>query len=119
MSSGLSASRQAPGQRAQAARRATSSSGEAAGRPRVVGVGHGGSLFLIDSGRPVQNPDPADPMLPAGWIYNRPSMTLMPGGGRLPLRTYLEHGEWDDVTLPPEEIAAIEASVALQLAHEP
>lgn len=93
-------------------------SNEAAGRPRVVGVAHGGSLFLIDSGRPVPNFDPTEPMLRAGWIYDWPGMTLMPGGGTLPVGTYLSHGTWEEVVLPPEEIAAIEASVTLLLADE-
>jgi hypothetical protein len=93
-------------------------SDEAVGRPRVVGVTQGGSLFLIDSGRPVPNCDPAEPMLRAGWIYDRPSMKLMAGGGTLPVGTYLSHGNWDEVALPPEEIAALEANVALLLADE-
>jgi hypothetical protein len=118
MSSGLSASRRAPGRRAGATVFGPAARDEQVGRPRIVGVAHGGSLFLIDSGRPVPNCDPTEPLVRAGWIYNRPSMKLMAGGGSLPVGTYLERGKWDEVTLPPEEIAAIEANVALLLADE-
>ena len=114
MSSGLSATRRASGQGAGAAMIGSAAGNEA----RVVGVTHGGSLFLIDSGRAVPNRDPAEPLLRAGWIYDRPSMKLMAGGGKLPVGAYLEHGKWDDVTLPPAEVATIEANVTLLLADE-
>jgi hypothetical protein len=118
MSSGLSATRRAPGQRAAAAMLDPAASDDTVERPRVVGVTHDGSLFLIDSGRPVPNRDPAEPISRAGWIYTRRSMKLMEGGGKIPVGTYLSHGKWDEVTLPPEEIAVIEANVALLLAEQ-
>lgn len=58
-------------------------------------------------------------VLREGRVYDSERGILEPvRGGPLAVGSYLAHGDWLDVTLPPEAVAATEAHVAALMAAE-
>jgi len=91
----------------------------AAVKVQVVAQSPEGGLFLVNTGQVVPGKDETVRDLREGRVYDREAGTLLPpGSGPLPVGRLYWNGEWDDLTLAPDEVAAMEAHAAALMAAE-